>query len=73
MICSDLKIIDKLLLEIHFMRNWSMHQSRQKLRKVGFRYVQKIQVKFVDTKLNSLTKMGKINENKAQVGQNFEN
>ena len=50
-----------------------MHQSRQKLHKVGFRYVQKIQVKFVDTKLNSLTKMGKINENKAQVGQNFEN
>ena len=50
-----------------------MHQSRQKLHKVGFRYVQKIQVKFVDTKLNSLTKMGKINENKAQVSQNFEN
>ena len=50
-----------------------MYQSRQKLHKVGFRYVQKIQVKFVDTKLNSLTKMGKINENKAQVGHYFEN
>ena len=39
----------------------------------GHPNVQKIQGKFVDTKLNSLTKMGKINENKAQVGQNFEN
>ena len=35
--------------------------------------MQKIQIKFVDSKLNSLTKMEKINENKAQVGQNFVN